>query len=270
MRSSRKSNPRAATLLPLQLTSPRRARRRLLFAALDQELTTRTGDTKFDILVNNAGIAPFVSFADTTEDVLDEIYTVNVKSLFLITQEAVKRLKEGGRIISISTGAVRTPFPAVAAYSMLKAPLDNLTKSLAVELGARGITVNAVAPGVIDTDMSAFVRSADGEAFALGKQALKRIGKPDDIADVVSFLAGPKVALGHWTDDRSDRRQRPYLLSSSYFSYPRVVPQLAPEPAVPALFLCPFQISLLLSGEKCCFFRAPHSKKAQKQHVSWL
>ena len=164
-----------------------------LFAAFDQELTTRTGDTKFDILINNAGIAPFVGFADTTEDVFDEIYTVNVKSLFLITQEAVKRLREGGRIISISTGAVRVPFPAVAAYSMLKAPLDNLTKSLAVELGARGITVNAVAPGVIDTDMSAFVRSADGEAFALGKQALKRVGKSDDIADVVSFLAGPKA-----------------------------------------------------------------------------
>ena len=108
-----------------------------LFVALDQELSARTGDTKFDILINNAGIAPFVSFADTTEAVLDEIFTVNVKSLFLITQEAVKRLKEGGRIISTSTGAVRTPFPPVAAYSMLKAPIDNLTKSLAVELGPR-------------------------------------------------------------------------------------------------------------------------------------
>lgn len=75
---------------------------------------------------------------------------------------------------------------------MLKAPIDNLTKSLAVELGPRSITVNAVAPGVIETDMAEFVRSADGEAFALGKQALKRIGKPDDIADVVSFLAGPE------------------------------------------------------------------------------
>jgi NAD(P)-dependent dehydrogenase (short-subunit alcohol dehydrogenase family) len=161
-----------------------------LFAALDQELSARTSDTKFDILINNAGIAPFVSFADTTEAVLDEIFTVNVKSLFLITQEAVKRLKGG--VISTSTGAVRTPFPPVAAYSMLKAPIDNLTKSLAVELGPRSITVNAVAPGVIETDMAEFVRSADGEAFALGKQALKRIGKPDDIADVVSFLAGPE------------------------------------------------------------------------------
>ncbi len=136
-----------------------------LFAAFDQEVSARTGDTRFDILVNNAGIAPFVNFADTSEAVLDEIYTVNVRSLFLITQEAVKRLKDGGRIISTSTGAVRTPLPAVAAYSILKAPLDNLTRSLAVELGPRSITVNAVAPGVIATDMSAaFVDSPDGQA----------------------------------------------------------------------------------------------------------
>jgi NAD(P)-dependent dehydrogenase (short-subunit alcohol dehydrogenase family) len=162
-----------------------------LFAALDQELTARTGDTKFDILVNNAGIAPFVGFGDTTEALLDEIYTVNVKSLFLITQEAVKRLRNGGRIISTSTGAVRTPLPAVAAYSMLKASLDNLTKSLATELGPREITVNAVAPGVINTDMAAgFVSNPEGQAFALSKQALKRIGQPSDVADVVTFLAG--------------------------------------------------------------------------------
>jgi 3-oxoacyl-[acyl-carrier protein] reductase len=164
-----------------------------LFAGLDQELSKRNGNTKFDILVNNAGIAPFVSFADTTEDVLDEIYTVNVRSLFFITQEAIKRLNDGGRIISTSSGVVRTPLPAVAAYSMLKAPLDNLTKSLAVELGPRGITVNTVAPGVINTDMAAdFVNNPEGQAFAIGKQALKRLGQPDDVADVVAFLAGPK------------------------------------------------------------------------------
>lgn len=161
-----------------------------LFAALDQELSHRTGDTKFDILINNAGIAPFVGFGETIEAVLDEIYTVNVKSLFLITQEAVKRLRNGGRIISTSTGAVRTPVPAVAAYSMLKASIDNLTKSLATELGPREITVNAVAPGVINTDMAAaFVNNPEGQAFALSKQALKRIGQPSDVADVVSFLA---------------------------------------------------------------------------------
>ncbi|MFN0217268.1 MAG: SDR family oxidoreductase [Hyphomicrobium sp.] len=166
-----------------------------LFAALDRELKARTGDVTFDILINNAGIAPFVGFAETSEDQFDEIYTVNVKSLFFITQEASKRLRDGGRIVSTSTGAVRQPFGSVAAYSMLKAPLDNLTKTLAVEFGPRSITVNAVAPGVIETDMAAFVKSADGEAFALSKQALKRVGQPDDIAGVVRFLAS---AGGGW------------------------------------------------------------------------
>lgn len=166
-----------------------------LFAAFDSEVRARTGDVKFDILINNAGIAPFVSFSDTTEEQLDEIYAVNVKSLYLVTQEAVKRLRDGGRIVSTSSAVTRVPFPAVAAYSMLKAPLDNLAKSLAVELGPRGITVNTVAPGVIATDMAEFVNSEEGKTLTLSKQALKRVGQPDDVADVVAFLAGPQ---GRW------------------------------------------------------------------------
>ncbi len=162
-----------------------------LFAAVDAELTRRTGGVKFDILINNAGIAPFVGFADTTEAVMDEIYTVNVKALYFITQEAVKRLNDGGRIVSTTSIVSRLPFPAVAPYSILKAPVDNLTKLLAVELGPRGINVNAVAPGVIATDMAEFVHTPDGEAMTLSKQALKRIGQAQDVADVVAFLAGP-------------------------------------------------------------------------------
>lgn len=163
----------------------------VLFDALDAEMKARTGSTKFDILINNAGIAPFVNFAATTEDVLDEIFAVNVRSLFMVTQQAIGRLNDGGRIVSTSSIVVRTPFPDVAAYSMLKAPLDNLSKTLAVELGPRGITVNTVAPGIIATDMTEFVKSDDGAAFAQSKQALKRVGQADDIAAVVAFLAGP-------------------------------------------------------------------------------
>lgn len=162
-----------------------------LYAALDKELQARTGSTVLDILVNNAAVAPFVNFENTTEEVLDEIYTVNVRSVVFATQEATKRLRDGGRIVNISSGVVRTPVADAAAYSFLKAPIDNLTKSLAQVLGPRSITVNAVAPGVIDTDMAAaFARDPAASEAVKGKQALKRIGQPEDIADVVGFLSG--------------------------------------------------------------------------------
>ncbi|WP_295557368.1 SDR family oxidoreductase [uncultured Hyphomicrobium sp.] len=167
-----------------------------LYAAFDKEVQARTGATKFDVLVNNAAIAPFATFEATTEAALDEIYTVNVRSPFLITQEGAKRLRDEGRVVFISSGVVRTPVPDAAAYSILKAPIDNLTKVLAVELGQRSITVNAVAPGVIDTDMAAaFARDPAAAEFVKSKQSLKRIGQPDDIAEVVGFLAG---AGGRW------------------------------------------------------------------------
>lgn len=163
------------------------------FKGLDAELVRRTGKANFDILVNNAGVAPFAGIADTTGEVIDDIYAVNVRAVFLVSQGAVARLNDGGRIISTSSVVARLPYPAAAAYSALKPAVDNLTKSLAAELGVRNITVNAVAPGVIDTDLAAFVRSDDGTKFAISMQALKRVGKPEDVADVVAFLAGPKA-----------------------------------------------------------------------------
>ena len=164
-----------------------------LFAALDAELIRRTGTASFDILINNAGIAPFVGFGDTTQAQLDEIYAVNFRSLFLITQQAVSRLKDGGRIVSTSSIVARTPVPGLAAYSALKPAIDNLSKALAVELGPRNITVNVVAPGNIDTDMNGFAASPEQTAWVLSKQALKRVGTADDVADVVAFLAGPRA-----------------------------------------------------------------------------
>ena len=167
-----------------------------LFAALDEELIARTGATRFDILVNNAAVAPMLSFESTSETMLDEIYSVNVKAVFFATQEALKRLRDGGRIVNISSGVVRTPIPEATAYSILKAPIDNLTKVLAPLVGERSITVNAVAPGVIETDMSAaFSRDTHQAEFVKSRQSLKRIGQPEDIADVVGFLSGLE---GRW------------------------------------------------------------------------
>lgn len=162
-----------------------------LFAALDAELARRSGTNRFDILVNNAAIAPWVKPLETAEDVLDQIYTVNFKAPFLILQEAAKRLNTGGKVINVSSVVARLPIIEIAAYSALKAALNNLTAALAVELGERGITVNAVAPGAIETDMSAFLRTEEGAAPAVARQALKRVGKPQDVADAVAFLAGP-------------------------------------------------------------------------------
>src|SRR5690606_3505680 len=122
---------------------------------VDKELVARTGANKFDILVNNAGIAPFTGFAETTVDGLDEIYAVNVRSVFLASQEASKRLRDGGRIVNVSSEVARLPHTANVAYSALKAPINNLTQSLAVIFGERSITVNAVAPGATETDMAA-------------------------------------------------------------------------------------------------------------------
>jgi Dehydrogenases with different specificities (related to short-chain alcohol dehydrogenases) len=162
-----------------------------LFKQVDAELAKR-GRKSFDILVNNAGVASFVSFADTKEETIDEIYAVNVRALFMIAQASVPRLNDGGRIINTSSIVARAPFAAVPAYSMLKAPVDNLTKTLAVELGPRAITVNAIAPGAIETDMAEFVRTDDGAAMVKSKQALKRVGTVNDVADVAAFLAGPQ------------------------------------------------------------------------------
>ncbi|MEO1205020.1 MAG: SDR family oxidoreductase [Pseudomonadota bacterium] len=161
-----------------------------LWAAIDTEVEARTGGKHVDILINNAGIEPFVGFADTDVKTLDEIYAVNVRAPFFITQQAASRLRDGGRVINFSTVVARAPMPAVAAYSALKAPIDTLTRALALEFGERNITVNAVAPGAIATDMAEFLNDPEGRDYALSKQALKQIANASEVADAVTFLAG--------------------------------------------------------------------------------
>ncbi|EJM97042.1 3-oxoacyl-ACP reductase family protein [Herbaspirillum sp. YR522] len=145
-----------------------------------------------DILVNNAGVLALGPVDDFKLEDLDRTLAVNVRSVFVATQEAVRFMKEGGRVISIgSTNAERMPFEGGAAYAMSKAALVGLTKGLARDLGKRGITVNNLQPGPVDTDMNP--ASGDFAETLKGLMALPRYGKVEEIASFVAYLAGPEA-----------------------------------------------------------------------------
>jgi NAD(P)-dependent dehydrogenase (short-subunit alcohol dehydrogenase family) len=161
-----------------------------LFRALDAELTKRTGSNRFDILVNNAGVAPDSPVAMATEEIYDEVFAVNTKVPFFVSQKALARLRDDGRIINISSAVTRIAFPEKAAYAMTKGALNILTLELAKELGPRNITVNSLAPGFTETDMAADILSDPARRqYASSISALGRVGQPDDIADAAAFLA---------------------------------------------------------------------------------
>jgi NAD(P)-dependent dehydrogenase (short-subunit alcohol dehydrogenase family) len=144
---------------------------------------------RLDILVNNAGIFTAGSFADTPLADVDRIWNINVRAAIIGAQAASRHMREGGRIISIgSCLGERVPGPGMTLYSMTKAALIGLTKGLARDLGPRGITVNCVEPGPIDTEMNpADSEGADAQRAML---ALGHYGTPDDIAATVAHLAG--------------------------------------------------------------------------------
>ena len=174
-----------------------------LYKTLDGELNARNGEARFDILVNNAGIAPPSSVTDMQEVAFDELFAVNVKAVFFLTQEALPRLRDGGRIILVTSGVTRIAFPDLTAYAMTKGALNILTLNLAKQLGPRGITVNGLAPGIIDTDLNAgMLGSEQGREMAAGFSALGRVGHGDDIADVAAFLASDdsRWVTGHDLD----------------------------------------------------------------------
>jgi NAD(P)-dependent dehydrogenase (short-subunit alcohol dehydrogenase family) len=163
---------------------------RSLYQQLDTELAARTGEAKFDVLVNNAGIALGKPIEQFTEADFDAQFAVNVKGVFFTTQMAIPRLRDNGRIVNIGTGLTRFSIPVYAAYAASKGAITVLAQHLAAELGARGITVNTLAPGAIDTDLTAgWLRTDQGRQHALAMSAIKRIGVPQDIADAASFLA---------------------------------------------------------------------------------
>jgi NAD(P)-dependent dehydrogenase (short-subunit alcohol dehydrogenase family) len=161
-----------------------------MFEKIDTELTKLTGESKFDILVNNAGTAIAKAIPDWTEEEFDYQFDLNIKGVFFTTQQAIPRLRDYGRIVNIGTGLTRFSYPSYAVYAASKGAIDVLTHYLANELGIRGITVNTLAPGVIDTDLTAgWLRTEEGKQQTMAISAIKRIGMPEDIADAVSFLA---------------------------------------------------------------------------------
>ena len=162
---------------------------------LAKEVRTIVGE-RLDVLVLNAGISKAARLADYTVEDFDNLFATNVRSPFFLVQQLLPILGEGSNIIVISSigahavvGKPGVDNPSLLAYASTKGALETLVKNWAAILGPQGIRVNAVAPGVIDTDMSNFTKTEAGRDAALGMQALKRIGKPEDVADVVAFLA---------------------------------------------------------------------------------
>ena len=148
------------------------------------------GVERFDYLVNNAGMSDHTPFAQVTEELLDRVYSVNFKGVFLLTQRLVPLLNDGGRIINISTGLTRFWTPDTIPYASLKGAIEVFTHYLAKELGSRGITVNAVAPGAIATDFSGGVVRDNPQVnkMVAGMTALGRVGEPDDIGPMIASL----------------------------------------------------------------------------------
>jgi 3-oxoacyl-[acyl-carrier protein] reductase len=162
---------------------------------LAKQVRSIVGD-KLDVLVLNAGISKAARFADHSVEDFDSLFATNVRGPFFVVQQLLPILVEGSSIVAISSAVVRTVVgkpglenPSILAYASTKGALETLVKNWAAILGPRGIRVNAVAPGVIDTDMSSFTKTEAGREVALGMQALKRLGRPEDVADVVVFVA---------------------------------------------------------------------------------
>ncbi|TDR94083.1 SDR family NAD(P)-dependent oxidoreductase [Enterovirga rhinocerotis] len=153
----------------------------------------RTGQGGLDILVNNAGIGTRARFEDVTPQMLDDVVQINLKAPFLLIQAAAPRIRAGGRIVNIGSMASLSAFPDLVAYAPTKAGLDALTRALAVHLGPRGITVNAVLPGATATEMNPLAEGSERAKAVAATTAIGRVGQPSDIADVVAFLASDEA-----------------------------------------------------------------------------
>lgn len=179
---------RKATALPFDLED---------FSGLDtfvasflQALETQLGSTTFDYLINNAGIGATIPFAQVTEADFDRFNNIHYKGVYFLTQKLLPHMNDHGAVINISSGTTRFVVPGYSLYSSLKGAIEVFTRSLAKEVGARGIRVNTVAPGPIETDFnSAAIRNnPQMKGFLSTQTALGRVGNADDIGGIVAFL----------------------------------------------------------------------------------
>jgi 3-oxoacyl-[acyl-carrier protein] reductase len=148
---------------------------------------------RLDILVSNAGISKAATFEEMTVEDFDNLFAVNVRAPYFLVQQLLPILGDGSNIVFLSSLGARTAVGTLSAYASTKGAISTLVKYFASALGSRGIRVNAVAPGVIDTDMSNFTKTEQGRATVIGMQALKRIGVPADVAPVVAFLVSDEA-----------------------------------------------------------------------------
>lgn len=155
---------------------------------LAQKVRAIVGD-RLDILVVNAGIAKAVPIEDYTVEDFDRLFAVNVRAPFFLVQQLMPILHEGASVVLVSSLAAHAVVGTLSAYAATKGAIDTLVKHFAAALGPRGVRVNAIAPGIVQTDMSNFTKTDAGRDYALGIQALKRLAEPGDIAGAVAFLA---------------------------------------------------------------------------------
>ncbi|GGH44618.1 SDR family oxidoreductase [Frigidibacter albus] len=157
---------------------------------LQSALTDLRGEARLDFLVNNAGTGINVPFADTTETQFDDMMAVHLKGVFFLTQGMLPLIRGGGKIVNISSGLARFSLPGYSAYAAMKGGVEVMTRYLAKELGPRGISVNVVAPGAIETDFGGGVVRDVTEVnqYIASQTAMGRVGLPDDIGGAISSL----------------------------------------------------------------------------------
>ena len=165
--------------------------------SLKQALASTWGVERFDYLVNNAGVGIGAPFAETTEAQFDQLMNVHFKGVFFLTQTLLPNITDGGRIVNLSSGLTRFTGPGFAAYASMKGAIEVLTRYLAADLGKRGITVNAFAPGAIETDFAGgAVRDNENyNKHIAGVTALGRVGLPGDIGPAIAALLSD---ANHW------------------------------------------------------------------------